>query len=209
MTEIIYFSKLYCAKTHKDPPISSLHLIDFVHSKPNQTVPNNNNLLWKFKKYFFVKIWIQLKAELLMCLLTYFTMDVFLSLKIDKNLFQFSIAIHLFKSCVFSTSRYDDQWMICSVWTCELPSLMLSKIIKLQKCRAVSVSVRSQRNKQIKCSLSSAHFLTFYFLGFGNEEKEKIFPTKIIITAPCLTSWFWRSLVFFSWQNISSRQTLS
>ena len=123
MTEIIYFSKLYCAKTHKDPPISSLHLIDFVHSKPNQTVPNNNNLLWKFKKYFFVKIWIQLKAELLMCLL---------SLKIDKNLFQFSIAIHLFKSCVFSTSRFDDQWMICSVWTCEPPSLMLSKIIKLQ-----------------------------------------------------------------------------
>ena len=74
---------------------------------------------------------------------------------------------------------------------------MLSKIIKLQQCRAVSVSVRSQRNKQIKCSLSSAHFLTFYFLGFGNEEKEKIFPTKIIITAPCLTPWFWRSLVFF------------
>ena len=90
MTEIIYFSKLYCAKTHKDPPISSLHLIDFVHSKLNQTVTNNNNLLWKFKKYFFVKIWIQLKAELLMCLLTYFTMDVFLSLKIDKNLLQFT-----------------------------------------------------------------------------------------------------------------------
>ena len=42
-----------------------------------------------------------------------------------------------------------------------------------------AVSVKSQRNKQIKCSLSSAHFLTFYFLGFGNEEKEKIFPTKL------------------------------
>ena len=118
--------------------------------------------------------------------------------------------LHLFKSCVFSTSRYDDQWMICSVWTCELPSLMLSKIIKLQQCRAVSVSVRSQRNKQIKSSLSSAELLTFHFLGFENEEKEKIFPLKIIITTPSLPPpWFRRRLVFFLHQIFAVGLTLS
>ena len=77
--------------------------------------------------------------------------------------------------------------------------LKLNKIVlNLKKNCSItqnSFRVRSQRNKQIKCSLSSAELLTFHFLGFENEEKEKIFPLKIIITAP---SWFWRSLVFFS-----------